>query len=46
MCNDDDVPLFTKKTFAAGQPPNTKEADIEAAVNADFHSDGAGFSLD
>jgi hypothetical protein len=23
MCNDDDVPLSTKKTFAAGQPPTT-----------------------
>ena len=23
MCNDNDVPLFTKKTFAVGQPPMT-----------------------
>jgi hypothetical protein len=23
MCNNDDVPLSTKKTFAAGQPPPT-----------------------
>ena len=43
-----DVPLFTKKTSAgiATAANDTEEADIEAAVDAGFHGDGAGFSLD
>jgi hypothetical protein len=43
ICQDyDDVPLFTKETFAAAAD-HTEEADTEAAVGG---SDCADFSLD
>jgi hypothetical protein len=38
MCNDDDVPLFTKKTFCSrAAADDTKEADIKVTINAGFH---------
>jgi hypothetical protein len=50
ICNDNDVPLFTKKTFAAGQPPTTPRKPTlrqqTPAINAGFQGDCAGFSLD